>query len=117
IWSSGKELCDGMNSISAELGIQQYFAFIGVPCSPNFITKDRNGRVSLEFRTLFIQEMIKNGVLMPWVALSYAHQDSEIAKTLEAARKSLLVYREALDKGIEQFLQGRPIKPVFRKKN
>lgn len=117
MWKSGKMLMDGMNNIAVELGISDYFSFIGVPCSPNFMTHDRNGSVSLEFRTLFVQEMIKNGVLMPWVALSYSHQKPEIELTLAAGRRSLEIYRRALEGGIEPYLEGRPIKPVFRKYN
>lgn len=71
----------------------------------------------MEFRTLFIQEMIKHGVLMPWVALSYSHGDGEINYALGAIKHSLSVYRKALDDGIDKYLEGRAIKPVFRKWN
>jgi glutamate-1-semialdehyde 2,1-aminomutase len=117
IWQSGRMLMDGAKSIAKDLGIGDYFEFIGVPCSPNFITKDRSGEASLEYRTLFIQEMIKQGVLMPWVAISYSHGDEEISTTLEAIRHSLLVYSKALEDGIDKYLEDRPIKPVFRKWN
>lgn len=117
IWRAGASLMEGMNGIAQELGIAEQFSFVGVPCSPNFLTRDGKGDMSLEFRTLFVQEMVKNGVLMPWVALSYSHGDAEIAVALEAARKSLEVYRRALTEGIEPFLEGRAIKPVFRKYN
>ncbi|QWV95969.1 glutamate-1-semialdehyde 2,1-aminomutase [Geomonas nitrogeniifigens] len=117
MWRSGRRLTEGMNALAAELGIAEHFSFDGVPCSPNFTTRDRAGNVSLEFRTLFVQEMLKQGVLMPWVALCQAHQDAEIDFTLEAGRKSLQTYRRALEEGIDTCLEGRPIKPVFRKKN
>ncbi len=117
IWSAGKRLCEGMNNLATEIGIADQLQFVGVPCSPNFITKDQHGQVSLEMRTLFIQEMIKNGVLMPWVALSYSHSDELIDQALEAGRKSMEVYKEALVYGVEKYLNGRAIKPVFRKKN
>lgn len=117
IWASGTKLMVGMNLLASELGIAEYFQFVGLPCSPNFITKDKTGQPSLEFRTLFIQEMIINGVLMPWVALCYSHHDEEINLALEAGRKSMTIYKKALDEGVGLYLQGRPIKPVFRKKN
>ena len=117
MWKSGKKLIDGLNQIARELGIEQYFQVIGVPCSPNFVIKDKTGAASMEFRTLFLQEMIKQKVLMPWIAMSYSHQDAEIGFALEAGRKSLEIYRRALDEGIEKYLNGPAIKPVFRKKN
>ena len=117
LWDYGKKLYDGINSISKELGISDYFYMEGVPVSPNYTCKDRDGKVSLEFRTLFSQEMINNKVLIPWVALSYSHGQKELDITLEAARRALLVYKKALEEGIGNYLVGRPIKPVFRKYN
>jgi glutamate-1-semialdehyde 2,1-aminomutase len=61
--------------------------------------------------------MIRNGVLMPWIAPSFAHGDAELQRTLDAARKALAVYAQALEQGVERFLQGPAIKPVFRKFN
>lgn len=117
LWEYGGKLITGMNRIASELGIGEYFSVYGVPCSPNYITKDVNGTPSLGFRTLFSQEMIKNGVLMPWIAISYSHTDKELAVTLEATKNSLLVYANALEGGFEKFVEGEIIKPVFRKYN
>ena len=117
IWNAGRKLMEGMNQIASELGIGEHFRFFGAPCSPHFTTKDGDGDESLQFRTLFLQEMVKNQVLIPWVALCYMHAASDIDRALEAGRNSLKVYRHALNEGLDKFLVGRPIKPVFRKYN
>jgi glutamate-1-semialdehyde 2,1-aminomutase len=117
LWSYGERLVNGMNGIAKELGLTDQFVVDGYPCHPNYTTRDANGAGSLEFRTLFSQEMIANGVLMPWIALSYEHGDLELEITLEATRKALSVYRDALQGGVDRFLKGKAIKPVFRKHN
>lgn len=117
LWSYGEKLISGMNTIAKELGIEKSFYVEGYSCHPNYVTKDNEGNVSLEFRTLFSQEMIKNGVLMPWIALCYEHGETELSFTLDAVRKALSVYRQALDAGVSRFLEGRAIRPVFRKYN
>ncbi|MNI96993.1 glutamate-1-semialdehyde 2,1-aminomutase [compost metagenome] len=61
--------------------------------------------------------MIKNGVMMPYLALSYAHQDKELALTLDAVQASLEVVKKALEGNIGEFLKSKVIKPVFRKYN
>ena len=61
--------------------------------------------------------MIKHGVLIPWVALSFAHQENELELTLHAIYKSLEVYKKALKGDINDYLVGKSIKPVFRKYN
>lgn len=114
LWSYGNKLITGMNNIAKEIGIEANFEATGVPCSPNYTTKDQAGNASLPFRTLFSQELIKNGVMMPWIAISYAHTDNELEFTLNAVRKSLAVYSKALNDGVENYLVGPAIKPVFR---
>ena len=68
-------------------------------------------------RTLFSQEMIKGGVLMPWIALSYQHGDAELALTKQALTSAFSVYKKALEQGVDSYLIGDAIKPVFRRIN
>jgi glutamate-1-semialdehyde 2,1-aminomutase len=117
IWEYGAKLKSGFKQITDELGISNNFYFEGSDALMNYLTKDKNGDVSTRFRTLYSQEMIKNGVLMPWVSVSLAHTDAELNITLEAARKALKVYSEALNTKVENYLVGDAVKPVFRKFN
>lgn len=117
IWNYGEKLIKGMSDIAVDLGLEDHFKMVGVPCSPNYLTFDAAGTNSLAFRTLFSQEMIKYGVLIPWIALSYSHCESELKQTLDATRNALGVYKKALNEGIENYLVGDEIRPVFRKFN
>lgn len=117
LWNYGSKLFEGMNEISRSLGLNKYFYMDGNYISMNFITKDNSFNPSLEFRTLFVQEMIKNGVLFPWIAVCYSHKEEELNATLKAVESSLKVYKKALNEGIEKYLVGDVIKPVFRKFN
>lgn len=117
LWNYGSQLIDGANAISKEFCIEKQFYFEGFPCSPNYVAKNQSGEISLEFRTLFSQEMINQKVLMPWVSTCYAHQNEELEITLNALRKALKTYAHALNEGVEKHLKGRAIKPVFRKFN
>jgi glutamate-1-semialdehyde 2,1-aminomutase len=117
LWRYGQQLVELINRVSREFGTQASLSAGGVPCSPYYSTLDRDGKPSLELRTLFAQEMVRNGVLMPWIALSYRHREAELALTEEALRAALPVYRRGLDEGCKGLLLGEPIKPVFRKYN
>jgi glutamate-1-semialdehyde 2,1-aminomutase len=116
-WNYGKKLIENVKSISSSLGLQEYFSIDGYGCSPNFVTRDQDGLVSLTMRTLFSQEMVKNKVLMPYIAISYSHQDSELVKTLNAIENSLKIYKKTLNEGVNKYLHSPIIKPVFRKFN
>ncbi len=117
IWEHGKNLIDGINLISKELGILDKFYLEGYPCSPNFIAKDNDGMVSLPMRTLFLQEMMEKKIMIPYIAISFSHKQSELEKTFDAARHALQVYKKALESGLNKYLKSPVIKPVFRKFN
>jgi glutamate-1-semialdehyde 2,1-aminomutase len=55
--------------------------------------------------------------LIPYVATSFAHTEREVDQTLEAATHALDVYARALGEGVDKYLVGPAVKPVFRKFN
>ena len=61
--------------------------------------------------------MIREGILMPYIAIAYQHSEKEIEITLDAARKAMRVYSDALNGNVNDFILGNVIKPVFRKYN
>lgn len=117
LWGYGRELIDLFNRTANDFGIEKSFVAGGIECSPYYQTLDENGKNSLGLRTLFAQEMIKNGVLIPWIALSFAHGKEELKRTESALRNSFKVYKKALSEGYQKYLVGDVIKPVFRKHN
>lgn len=117
LWEYGRRLINLMNETAQQYEIEKNFVASGIECSPYYLTFDKEGQNSLGLRTLFSQEMIKNGVMMPWIALSYAHGDEELELTKKALEKTFEVYQKAVAEGYEKYLIGNPIKPVFRKHN
>jgi glutamate-1-semialdehyde 2,1-aminomutase len=117
LWRYGAELISMMNRKASEHSISSSFKVGGIACSPFYSTLDANGLNSLELRTLFLQEMITNGVLMPWIALAYRHSEREFELTEKALDATFEVYARALTEGVEKYLVGPAIKPVFRKFN
>lgn len=89
---------------------------LGHPANLIYATRDRNGAPSQAFRTLFLQETIRRGLLMPSLVVSYAHGDEEVERTIAGVAAALEVYRRGLDDGVESVLVGRPVKPVFRRR-
>jgi len=115
MWNAGERLKMGITKSIAEYGLQDYFRLLGRPCCLVYATLDREKLPSQLFRTLFLQETIKKGILAPSFVVSYCHSDADIDRTIEAVHDALDVYRRALTEGIEKYLIGRPVKPVFRR--
>ncbi|MFA6075358.1 MAG: glutamate-1-semialdehyde 2,1-aminomutase [Negativicutes bacterium] len=117
-WKKGKQLTDGFNDIARELGLNSFVKMAGAACSPYQMFLDKDGRVDLSLRTLYLQEMIKEGVLIPYIAIADAHSTEDIEKTLEASKKALRVVGQAIERGTTRdLLVGAVVKPVFRKYN
>lgn len=117
MWRQGERLAAGVQAAIDENHLDGYFGLMGKPCNLIYYTNDGQQKRSQEYRTLFLQELIKRGVLAPSFVVSYAHGETEIDYTIEVVSEALAVYRKALDEGIEKYLVGRPVKPVFRKFN
>jgi glutamate-1-semialdehyde 2,1-aminomutase len=117
LWRQGQRLVTGVNKVIGALGLEGYFELIGRPCCLVYATRDEKKEPSQWFRALFLQELIKRGILAPSFIVSYSHEDSDIDRTVEAVHGALSLYRKALGEGIDRYLNGGPVKPVFRKYN
>lgn len=117
IWDMGTRLVEGLKEIAREYFLEDYFYIEGANCSPNFVVCGRDQTPSLEHRTVFCQELLKEGILLPYIAIAYEHTEKEIDITLEAARRAMKIYGDSLNGDVRRFLSGNVIKPVFRKYN
>ncbi len=117
LYEQGRKLKEGVNKASRDLGIEDKVSIIGPDCCSVYTTRDQEGNPSQPFRTLFIQEQMKRGLLMPSSIVSYSHSDIDIAVTIERLTDAMIIYKKALDEGVEKYLDGRPVAPVWRKYN
>ncbi|MBA3656415.1 MAG: glutamate-1-semialdehyde 2,1-aminomutase [Gemmatimonadaceae bacterium] len=83
---------------------------------PAFVFRDGKGQPSAGFRTLFMQEMIRRGILFQGIfAPTPSHTDLDTQQFVSAVTESLQVYRRALSEGYDKYLVGEPTRAVFRK--
>lgn len=117
LWRQGERLGTSIRKSIEEHKLGEYFGVLGRPCCLVYATRDTKKQPSQAFRALFLQETIKRGILAPSLVVSYSHTDADIDKTVEAIHGALYVYHKALEEGIEKYLIGGPVKPVFRRFN
>ncbi|TAN69062.1 MAG: glutamate-1-semialdehyde 2,1-aminomutase, partial [Magnetospirillum sp.] len=46
LWAVGRRLMDGLAEAAREAGVAEQFQLVGYPCSPGYVTRDRDGMVS-----------------------------------------------------------------------
>lgn len=117
LYEAGDRLRHGVEQAAAANGVAEHFKVVGRSCNLLFATLDAEGKPSQPFRTLFLQELIKGGVIAPSFIVSYAHDDASIDRTIDVVDRALRVYRAALENGIEHYLVGPSVKPVYRSYN
>jgi glutamate-1-semialdehyde 2,1-aminomutase len=117
LYRQGTRLAKEGSEVISRHGLTEHVRFIGKPCCLLYETLDANKAPSQAFRTLFLQETIRRGVLMPSLVAAYSHTDQDIDRTIDAMDGALGVYARALDEGAERYLVGRPSKVVYRNYN
>jgi glutamate-1-semialdehyde 2,1-aminomutase len=110
----GGRLREGMTAAIRRHALERHVSVMGADCNLLFGTLDGDGNPSQSFRTLFLQETIARGVIIPSLVVSYAHRDSDIDQTVEAIDGALEIYARALNDGVGKYLVGRPSIPVYR---
>jgi glutamate-1-semialdehyde 2,1-aminomutase len=117
LWRQGERLQALVKRSIASNRLEGYFEVLGRPCNLVFATLDQHQQRSQPFRTLFMQELIRRGVIAPSFVVSFSHSDADIDRTADAVHEALGTYRKALDEGVMKYLEGRPVKPVNRRFN
>lgn len=115
LYCRGRRLAEGLTRAAEAAGVSKQFEVLGRPCNLLYGTRDQDGNPSQPFRTLFLQETIARGLLMPSLVVSYSHSERDIVETVEKVADALFVYRRALEDGVDAHLVGRPVQPSIRK--
>jgi glutamate-1-semialdehyde 2,1-aminomutase len=112
----GERLREGFLQATARHGLSEHVPIMGRACNLLHGARGPDGKPSQAFRTLFMQELIRRGVLAPSFVVSYSHADEDIDRTIDAVDGALSVYARALSDGVDAFLVGAPSRTVFDRK-
>ncbi|WP_088345559.1 MULTISPECIES: glutamate-1-semialdehyde 2,1-aminomutase [Rhodomicrobium] len=115
--AAGDRLRKGFAEVIARRGLGDYVSVMGRSSCLLYGTKDKAGQPSQAYRSLFLQEVIRRGVIMPSLATSYSHSDADVDRTVAAIDGALDIYARALEDGTERYLVGRPSQMVQRRFN
>jgi glutamate-1-semialdehyde 2,1-aminomutase len=114
----GQYFINGVSKIISENHVEDYFLITGFNWNVGLIVKNQKKEPCMFYRTLFMQEMIKRGVLYQGIlSPCFSMTKNDIDLMLEAFNDSVIVFKQALELGYQEFLIGSEIKPVFRKYN
>ena len=110
----GERLRAGIEEVAALRGVGDSFSVFGRSSCLLYGTRGAASAPSQAFRTLFMQETVSRGLLAPSFVISYSHSEADIDRTVEIVDEALAVSADALEGGVDRFLRGRPVRPVYR---
>ncbi|MGI8457559.1 MAG: glutamate-1-semialdehyde 2,1-aminomutase [Propionibacteriaceae bacterium] len=111
----GTKLAAAVTAVAAETGVGAHVSVAGRRSCLIYSTTDPDGAPSQAYRTLFLQELLRHGVLGQSFVISAAHTDADLERTVDAVRAACTVYARALEAGsVAGYLQGRPVAPALR---
>ena len=114
----GDYFINGVNQIVSSRNLQKHLQLTGFNWSVGLAVKNAKGEPDMFLRTLFMQEMIRRGILYQGIlSPCYSHTIDDIDWMLSAFDESCEVLQRGIDEGYEKYLVGDEIKPVFRKYN
>jgi glutamate-1-semialdehyde 2,1-aminomutase len=116
-WRRGASLKSRLQDVIVAHGLKDHLAILGYPCLLLFTWLGLPEARSLEWRTLLMQELVKEGVLTQGMLYpTFSHKDEVCDETVAAFDASLARVAEAWRTGsVKGFLLGPAIKPVFRR--
>ncbi len=111
----GAQLRAGVTTCARNRGLERHITLSQRDCSILYGTFDHNSLPSQSFRTLFLQELVRGGIMAPSFIVNYGHTVSDIERTIEAVDRALDVYSRALEDGsTARWLVGPAVRPVYR---
>jgi glutamate-1-semialdehyde 2,1-aminomutase len=113
LWQRGLKLQAAVRDVVARRGLGDHVDVVGHPANLVYVTRGPEGEPSQEYRALFMQELIRGGVLGPSFVLSYSHTEEDLDRTVEVVAAALDVYGPALSEGVGPYLVGGPTRRVF----
>ncbi|WP_133273529.1 glutamate-1-semialdehyde 2,1-aminomutase [Hymenobacter radiodurans] len=113
----GERLRQGLLAAVRDYNLEDNVPIFGQSSCLFYGSRDAQGQPSQAFRTLFLQETLRRGLLLPSFVISYSHTPAVVDTTIERVHGALGIYRRALDEGIDKYLVGRPVQSVYRARN
>lgn len=115
LWQSGSAIAAGAEKKIHEAGLDDIITLNGMAPWKILAFGDHEKARKEAIKTLFVREMIKNGILLSASHnVSYAHTPAAIATVINAYGRALAVVADELATGkLEERLEGPAIEPVF----
>ena len=112
----GEKLINGLNKIIAQYQASDWLSVCGHPSWSFFIIQNKGLYSATELKSLYLQEMFKNGILINASHnLSFAHKQQDIDRLLNAYELTIKLLIHTVNNGdFSDVFHGELLEPVFK---
>ncbi|MBU2869963.1 aminotransferase class III-fold pyridoxal phosphate-dependent enzyme [Colwellia sp. E2M01] len=116
IHSMGQLLIDGLDSLIEQYQAHDWLSVCGHASWSFFMIKDKGDYSAIELKSLFLQNMLENGILINASHnLNYAHKKQDIENLLRIYEQTIKLLIETIEqKSFAMVFHGKLLEPVFR---
>ncbi|MDX9713880.1 MAG: aminotransferase class III-fold pyridoxal phosphate-dependent enzyme [Dissulfurispiraceae bacterium] len=113
---NGEKILDGLQELIKKHQVFHFISLAGHPSWSFFIIKDFGNYTSWDIKTLYMQEMLKCGILtLGTHNMSYAHNEADIDMLLETYDQVIPILKNAVENDrLREFLHCNPLEPLFK---
>lgn len=116
LWETGRIIMDNVNKLIEKYHLETIFSIKGKPPWSILKINDHEASSSWEIKTLFMQEMLKRGILISSSHnISFSHAKEDINKLIENYEEVFELIKSSIENGnIKSKLVGQSIRPIFQ---
>jgi glutamate-1-semialdehyde 2,1-aminomutase len=113
---NGEAIIQAVQSLISKHELEQCISIKGRPCWSFMQFRDTDFASALELKSLYMQELLANGILsLGTHNLSYSHNDADLKQLFTAQDQAFQTICEALNKeNVTDCLVGPPIEQIFK---
>lgn len=113
---NGQKIIEGVNALIEKHDLSDFIQIGGHPAWTILSIKDTEKYNSWTIKTLFMQEMLKRGILtLGTHEITYAHTEQDIDKLLDAYGEVLPILKEGISNNkVIEMLNCKPLEPLFK---
>jgi len=114
LWKMGTKLKNEFNKLAIENNVNA--EILGLPVRSALVFKDEKNKQSNLLKSIFLQELIQNGILFGPGAIftSYSHSTKDMNFTIQKLEKCLKIIQKGISSGKpEKLMKGKPMKSIL----
>jgi len=116
LWKQGRKLVEGTEKLIERYSLNDVITMGGKSCWSSVLFKDAGAYSQWEIKTLFMQEVLKRGILtFGSHNITYAHSNEDISRVIDVYGQVFSIIKDVItNEDLDKRLKAAPLTPLFK---